>query len=170
MAIGLSLACEHGVASGLERQPVDRVDVEHDDGVGVRLGDRLDLDTTLRRQHQQVLLGGAVEAERGVVLLGDVGRVLDPEHLDDVALDVHAEDVPGVETDLVGVVGELDAAGLAAPAHLDLGLHHDRVAGGLGLGHGLVDREGHAARRHRDPEPGEVLLALVLEQVHSLPS
>ena len=69
--------------------------------------------------------------------------------------------------DLVGVVGQLDAAGLAAPAHLHLGLDDDGVAGRLGLGDGLVDRVGHAAGRHRDAEAGEVLLALVLEQVHS---
>ena len=31
--------------------------------------------------------------KRGVVLLGDVARVLDPDDLDGVALDVHAEDV-----------------------------------------------------------------------------
>ena len=84
-------------------------------------------------QHQQVLLGGAVEREAGVVLLVDVGGVLDPHPLDDVALDVHAEDVPGVRADLVGVVGELDAARLAAAADLHLGLDHDRIAGLLGL-------------------------------------
>ena len=118
------------------------------------------------RQHQQVLLGGAVERERGVVLLGDVGGVLDPHPLDDVALDVHAEDVAGVRADLVGVVGELDAAGLAAPAHLHLGLDDDRVPGGVGLTHRLVDGVGHTTRRHRDVVAGEVLLALVLEQIH----
>ena len=38
-------------------------------------------------------LADAVEGEAGVVLLGDVGGLLDPEALDGVALDVHAEDV-----------------------------------------------------------------------------
>jgi hypothetical protein len=70
--------------------------VQLDDRVGVGLGDRLDLDTALGRQHQQVLLRGTVEGEAGVVLLVDVGCLLDPDPLDDVALDVHAEDVPGV--------------------------------------------------------------------------
>ena len=65
---------------------------------------------------------------------------------DDVALDVHAEDVPGVEPDLVGVVGQLDAAGLAPATDLDLGLDDDRVAGRVGRRDGLVDRVGLAAR------------------------
>ena len=39
---------------------------------------------------------------------------------------------PGVRLGLVGVVGELDAARLAAPADLDLGLDHDREAELLG--------------------------------------
>ena len=51
-----------------------------------------------------------------------------------------------MEADLVGVVGQLDAAGLAAAADLHLGLHDDRVAGRLGRGDGLVDRVGHVAR------------------------
>jgi hypothetical protein len=49
-----------------------------------------------------------------------------------VALDVHAEDVAGVLAHLVGVVGQLDAAGLAAAADLDLGLDHHRVADAVG--------------------------------------
>jgi hypothetical protein len=58
-----------------------------------------------------------------------------------VALDVHAEDVAGVLAHLVGVVGELDAAGLAAAADLHLGLHDTgyRVADALGGGDGVVD-------------------------------
>ena len=68
----------------------------------------------LRGQHAEVLLGRAVEGERRVVLLGDVRGVLDPEALDDVALDVEADDVLGVLLRLVGAPGELDPAGLAS--------------------------------------------------------
>ena len=68
--------------------------------------------------------------------------------LDGVALDVHAEDVAGVRADLVGVVGQLDAAGLAPPADLHLGLDHDRVAEPVGGGHGVVDGR-------RPTSPGE---------------
>ena len=74
-------------------------------------------------------LAAPVEREAGVVLLGDVGGVLDPQPLDHVALDVQAQDVPGVGTHLVGIVGQLHAAGLAAAAHFDLCLDHDGVAG-----------------------------------------
>ncbi len=140
--------------------------MEHHDRIGVALGDRLDLDTTLGAQHQQVLLGPTIERERGVVLLLDVAGVLDPDPLDDMALDVHAEDVAGVQAHLIGVVGELDPARLAAPTDLHLGLDHHRVPGRLGGGHRLVDRQGDVARTDRDVEAGEVLLALVFEEIH----
>ena len=138
-----------------------------DDGVRVSGGDLLDVDPAPCGQHQQVLLGGAVEGEAGVVLLGDVGGALDPQALDDMALDVHAEDVPGMGAHLVGVVGELDPAGLATSADLDLGLDDDRISGGFRLGDGLVDGQGDAAWAHRDAIAGEVLLALVFEEIHA---
>jgi hypothetical protein len=141
--------------------------VQPDDGRWIAGRHLLDLDTTLGRQHQQVLLGRAVEREGGVVLLGDVRGVLDPHPLDHVALDVHAEDVPGVQPHLVGVVGQLDAAGLAPATDLDLGLDDDRIAGRIGRGDGLLDRVGLAARGDRDAVAGEVELPLVLEQVHA---
>ena len=119
----------HPVPGLLEAQAVDRVDVEDGDGIGVGDGHLLDLDPALGRQHAQVLLGAAVEGEAGVVLAVDVRGVLDPQPLDHVALDVEAEDVAGVGAELGLVVGQLDAAGLAAAAHLDLGLDHHRVAG-----------------------------------------
>ena len=120
-------------------EAVDGIDVDACDRVGVLLRDLLDLDAALRGEHAEVLLRAPVERERRVVLLGDVGRVLDPHDVHDVALDVHAEDVPGVRAHLVGVGRELDAAGLAAPAHLDLRLHDDRIADPLGGGHRGVD-------------------------------
>src|SRR3546814_16601572 len=79
--------------------------------------------------------------EAGVVLRGDVGGELDPHRLDRVALDVHAEDVRGVGAGLFGVVGELDAAGLATTSHLHLGLHDHRVADALGGGDGVRSDE-----------------------------
>ena len=61
------------------------------------------------------MLGGTVEREAGVVLLVDVGGVLDPDPLDEVALDVHAEDVPGVLAHLVGVDASLMPPALPRP-------------------------------------------------------
>ena len=113
------------------------------DRVRVLLRDLLDLHTALRREHAEVELGGAVERERRVVLLGDVARLLDPDDLDGVALDVHAEDRLGMGTRLGGVGCELDAAGLAAAAHLHLRFDHDRVAEAVGL----LDRLRHGGGR-----------------------
>src|SRR4029453_3774901 len=84
---------------------------------------------------------------------------------DRVALDVHAEDGPGVGPHLVSVAGQLDATGLAAPAHLDLGLDHHRVADALGGGDGVVDGGDGLAGADRDAVAGEELLALVFVQV-----
>ena len=76
----------------------------------------------------------------------------------------------GVGAHLVGVVGELDAAGLAAAADLHLGLHHHRVADALGGGDGVVDGGHGLAGADRDAVAREELLALVLVEVHrSLP-
>src|SRR5690606_17197581 len=63
---------------------------------------------------------------------------------------------------------QLDAAGLAAPAGVDLRLHHhdlgaEAARGALGLGR----RGGEPARRHRDPVAAQQLLGLVLVDVHS---
>ena len=121
-------------------EPVDGVDPDLGDRVRVLLGDRFDLDTALRRQHAEVLLRGAVERERRVVLLGDVGGTLDPQDVDDVTLDVHPEDVRRVRAALVGVGRELDAAGLASPADLHLRLDDDRIADAVGGRDRVVDR------------------------------
>ena len=59
---------------------------------------------------------------------------------------------------------------LPRPPTLHLGLDHDRVAGRLGLGHGLVDGVGHPALGDGDAVAGEVLLALVLEEIHRIRS
>ena len=52
--------------------------------------------------------------------------------MDDVALDVHAEDRSGLRLGVGRVVGELHAAGLAAATGLDLRLDDDRAADLLG--------------------------------------
>ena len=147
VGVGVELGGQRPTRGSGLGEPVDRVDPDLGDGVGVRLGHRLDLDAALGRQHAEVLLGRTVEREAGVVLLGDVGGVLDPDDLDDVALDVEPEDVAGVLAHLVGVGGELDAAGLAAPADVHLGLDDHRVADRVGRGDRLVDRVDRRDRR-----------------------
>ncbi len=152
----------HQVAGRLGAEPVERVDVQPRDRLGVFLGHLLDLDPATRRDHRQMQLGGAVEGEAGVVLLGDVGRFLDPEPAHQVSFDVEAQDVAGMLCQLGLGGGQLDAARLAAASGLDLGLYDDGVAeplgGGFGLGHGV----GHLSGRYRHAVTREVLLALVL--------
>ena len=136
-------------------QPRDRVRV---------LGcDLFDVDPAPGRDHGEVQLGGAVEREARVVLLGDVCRPLDPKAPDHVALDVHAQDVARVHSHLLGGIRELDAARLATPADLHLGLHHHGVAEPFGRVLGLVHGVGDLSGRYGDAVAREVLLALVLK-------
>src|SRR2546430_9731075 len=44
-------------------------------------------DAALRREHEERLLGAAVEGDGEVVLARDVRRLLDPERADDVAVE-----------------------------------------------------------------------------------
>ena len=66
-------------------------------------------------------------------------------------------------TGLVGVLGDLDAAGLAAAADQDLGLDHAREADPLGGGDGVVDVVRGLALGNGDAGAREELLALVFE-------
>jgi hypothetical protein len=86
--------------------------------------------------------------------------------VDDVALDVHAEDRRGVRLGLLAVVGDLDAAGLAAPTDLHLRLDDARVADLVGGGDGLLDRGGRRAGGDRHAVAGKQLLALIFEKIH----
>src|SRR5688572_4707727 len=68
------------------------------------------------------------------------------------------------------VLGELDAAGLAATTGMDLRLHHPQVAGdGLGRGDGLVWRARDAPGRYCDAVVGKQLLRLIFVEVHASP-
>ena len=112
--------------------PLIGVDGHLGQPVGLGGGDLFDLHAALDRAHRQVGAVGAVEQEGDVVLLGDVAGLGDQQLLDDVALDVQAEDVLCVGERVVGGGRVLHAAGLAAAAGLDLRLHHHRLADLLG--------------------------------------
>ena len=99
-----------------------RVDGDLGDGLGVLVGGHLDLDAALDGGDAEVVAVGPVDEEGEVVLLGDVGRRGDQHPVDGVALDVHAEDLAGLGDRVLRVLGQLDAAGLAAAADLDLRL------------------------------------------------
>ena len=142
------------------------VDVLDGDRAGVVLSHRLDVHAALAREHRHRLAGGAVEQDRGVVLLVDLRSLLDVKLVDGEALDVHAEDRPGVLLEFGAILRELDAAGLAAATDQHLRLHHNRVAELLTHGHGLLDGRGGLAVRHGHAVLREELLSLIFEKVH----
>ena len=83
-----------------------------------------------------------------------------------MAADVHSEDRLRVALGLFRSGGELDAAGLAAPAGQHLRLDDDLTAELLGRLPRLGRRRGYAPFRDRNAEAAEELLALVLVEVH----
>src|SRR4051794_22622486 len=151
-----------------------RVDGDAGDRVGVLVRGDLDLHTALGGGDAEVVAVGAVDEEGEVVLLRDVGRRCDQRPVDRVALDVHAEDLARLRDGVLWVLGQLDAAGLAAASGLDLGLddHAATPTRTLGLGRGLrlLGCGDHGADRDRDAVLGEELLRLVLHQIHDPPT
>ena len=147
-------------------EALERVDVEPDERVGVLLRHLLDLDAALSREHEERLLRTAVEGDREVVLALDVRGLLDPERADDVAVDVEPEDVARLRLGVRGIVGELDAACLAAAAGQYLRLDDDGAAELLGRVARLLGRSREPSVGDRDPDSPEEILALVLVKVH----
>ena len=147
-------------------EALERVDVQAREGVRALLRDLLDVHAALRREHEERLLLAPVEGDREVVLPRDVRRPLDPEPADDVAADVHAEDRCGVGLGLVGRVGELDPAGLAAAADEHLRLDDDLPAELLRGRPGLLRRRRQTPLGDGDPRAREELLPLVLVEIH----
>ena len=163
----LDAAVVHEPARVPRMAALERVDVEPHERVRARRGDLLDVHPALRREHEERLLRAAVEREREVVLALDVRGPLDPQLRDDVAADVHAEDLSGARFGLVRRARELDAAGLPTAAGEHLRLHDHRVAELVRRGSRLGRIEGETALRHRDPVLPEELLPLVLVEVQS---
>ena len=120
----------------------------------------------------------AVDQHRQVQLLGDVGGFGDQHAVDRQR---HAGGLVGLHlgaehrlarslAHVVEGLDQLDAAGLAAAAGMDLRLDHPEVAAdGLGRLDRLVGRAGDAPGRHRDAVVGEQLLGLVFVEVHASP-
>src|SRR6185369_2990197 len=112
---------------------------------------------------------GAVERDREVELLGDVGRLLDEDLPDPLPLraglvgdELHAEDLARQGPGLGGRVGELDAASLAAAAGMDLRLDDTAPPQLLTDPAGLLRILGNLALRGGDPVAAQDLLRLVL--------
>ncbi len=146
--------------------PLQRVDGHPRQGLGPLDGELLDLHAALRAGHGEVGPVGAVQQEGDVVLLGDVRSLRDHDPVHGVALDVHAEDGVGVRLGLVGGVRQLDPAGLAAAADLDLGLDDDGAADPLRGGSGFGRGGGHRAGEDGYAVCLEHVSCLVLVEVH----
>ncbi len=104
---------------------------------------------------------------RQVVLLRDVGRLLDPQAADDVATDVEPENVPRVGLGLLGRLGELDPPGLPAAARENLGLDDHRATELRGGVRGFRRRRGGLSFGDGDAEVAKQLLPLVLVEIHA---
>ncbi len=132
----------------------------------LRRCDLLDLDAALGREHEEGLLLGAVERDREVVLLRDLGCALDPQLAHDVPADVEAEDLSRLLLCVHGTVGELDAAGLAATTRQHLRLDDDLPAELDRGGARLLGRRREPSLGDGDSESAEELLSLVLVEIH----
>ena len=76
-----------------------------------------------------------------------------------MAADVHAEDRVRGGARLLGGARQLDAAGLAAPAGVDLRLDRDQPAEALGNPRRLVRRRRHLTGVDRDAVPARISAA-----------
>src|SRR5690606_7154640 len=121
-----------------------RVDGDAEDLLRGLLGDFLDVHAAFGGRHEGDALGGAVHDDRKIQLARDVGTGFNQQLPHRQALgarlvgdELHADHVAGGLADLVQRAAQLDAAGLAAAAGVDLGLHHPQVAAEfLGSGDG----------------------------------
>ena len=139
------------------------------------LGHFLDVDAALGGGHEHDPLLRAVDHQRGVVLLLDRGALLDQQALHLLARgaglvghELHAEDLLRPVAHLVDRLGDLDPAALAAPAGVDLRLHHRHAAVTQppgDVGH-IVCREGDLAARHRDTITRENGFGLIFVDFH----
>ena len=141
-----NLCIDRGLTSSGRRQTLDWVDVQFDDRGWIFCCNLFNLDSTLRRQHQEVLFGRTIKRERCVILLGNVGCVFNPDALHNMALDIHAQNVSRMQANFVCVVGQLDTASLAAAANLHLRLYNHRILRCLCLAHCFVNSDRNTAR------------------------
>src|SRR6478609_531627 len=136
------------------------------DRLGLLLGHLLDVDTADGREDHHGLLARPVPDDAGVVLLLDLGARVDEHAAGHLAADLQREDLASMLPGLLGRVGELDPAGLHAPAREHLGLDH---RGAADAPRDLCRRGrigGKAEVRDRDPGALYDLARLVLVEPH----
>ena len=100
--------------------------------------DFFDVHAAFGRDHERDARGLAIDQHRQIEFLGDRRAVLDIEAVDLLALGAglvrdqgRAQDALGFLLDVLDRFDDLDAAGLAAAAGVDLRLHHPDRAGQL---------------------------------------
>ncbi len=169
-----------GYLAGLESGQANRWIHGFKEDLFRRFGrDFFDVHPAFGRGHQGDPVGGAVNQERDVELVGDIAATLNQDTLDDFAFRTglvgdqrHAEHVAGELFDFIGGLGDLDAAALAAAAGMNLRLDGIRAvaepACPVARRVAVVD---HVAFRDRNPEVTQDRFGLVLVNIHGyLPS
>ncbi len=150
------LPCLKGVES------VRRVDALASDGRRRLGGDVLDVDPTLRGDHDDGFTLATVEGHAEVEFVREVDCRLDEDPIHVVAFEIHAENRLGGLAEFVPVARDLDAAGLPTPADVDLCLDRDgvpHVAAGVDR---FVDARRQPGVGRRNPGVGEEPLRLIL--------
>ena len=138
------------------------------------LRDLLDLDAALLAHHEDDALRGAIEDEAEIQLAIDSETFLDQQPRDLLAAGPRlirherlANQLAGNLLGLVGRLRQLDAAGLAAAAGMDLRLDHGHAAAEPPCDVGNFLRgEGHLTARNRNAVFGKDCFGLVLVDLH----
>ena len=168
---------EAELAALVRLQPFDEVDHDGVDVFGRLAGDLLDVHAAVLGGDERDGLGITIDQDRQVQLAGDVGGVGHQHQVHRqraagrlVGFHVGAEHALGGSAHVVEAAAELDAAGLAAAAGVDLRLDHPlRAAKRLGGIDGSVGGIGDLARRHGDAVLREQFFGLVFVEIHSIP-
>ena len=161
-----------------------RIDGDGGDLLGRIVRHILDIHAAFGRNDQGDAVAGAVDQHREVEFLVDIDAVGDIKPVDLLAciagLDRHqrvAEHLLGVGFDIGERMGQPHAAlgiraqflelALAAPAGVDLRLHHIKRPGQLLCARNcLIDRQRGMARRNADAEFRQQFLGLIFMDVH----
>ena len=161
-----------------------RIDREADDLFRAVVRDVLDVDAAFGRNHERHFAGFAVDQDREIKLLVDIGAFLDVEPVDLLAVrpGLHrhqrrAQHLLGEFVDLGDRFGDAHATlvagggflelALAAAAGMDLAFYHPDGAGkGLGCGIGIGRPQHRHALRDRHPEFVQQRLGLVFMDIH----
>src|SRR6202166_656449 len=153
-----------------------RIDREGHDFFGMVLGDFLDIHAAFGRDHEGDARGFPID-QRGQIEFAVDGRAfLDIEAVDLLAVRAglmrdqgRAEDAGRFLFHVVDGFHHFDAAGLAAPAGMNLRLPHpNRPAQFLGAFKRFVDGESRHAARHWHAEFAQHRFGLILVNVHAM--